>query len=140
MAEQESQTHYINTDMEIRSNTEPLHLKAVFHGHQFFDMTERILEDGSWIGCYETGEQYIEPDANIAGFLDVVEGLEGAALYEWQKCTLRVFDIGYRAGYEPFRFEQMLTVETLSRVVIAGAVIRFSVYAPDPEHAPIRLP
>jgi hypothetical protein len=124
LSEQEIQTHYANTDLEISSDREPLALTAVFHRHQFFGMTERTLEDGSWLGRYETYEQYKEPDANLAGFLEVIEGLEGSAQDEWQKCTQREFDIGYMAGYEPFGFTQMLTVETLSKVVKAGVVIR----------------
>jgi len=134
--EQELHTHYANTDLEIDSKEEPFALKAVFQRHEFFAMTEQTLEDGSWLGRYETGEQYREPDANLAGFLGIVEDLEDVALDEWRKCTRREFDIGYMAGYEPFSFSQVLTVETLSRIVKAGAVLRLTIYAADPKDAP----
>lgn len=136
LEEQSVDTHYANTDLEIEADREPIALTAVFHQHEFFTLTERTKEDGSWHGSYETNDQYGEPDANITGFLDIIERLEGAALEAWQKCSRREFDIGYMAGYEPFNFTQMITLETLRRVVNAGAVIRITVYAAEPKPVP----
>ena len=136
VAEQGIYTHYANTDLEIGSDREPLELAAIFYRHQFFNMTEQTLEDGTWLGRYETGEQYTEPDSNMAGFLDVIEDLHGTALKEWQQCTRREFDIGYEAGHEPFCFNQMLTVETLTRAVKAGFIIRLTIYAAARKDAP----
>ena len=134
MKEQEREpepTHYANTDLKIDADSKPHALQTVFDRHGFFDMWERPDEANSWQGCFETGEQYHEPDANIARFLSVIESLEEHARLEWQACTRREFDIGYSTRYEPFDFHQDLSADTLSRIAKLGASLRITIYAPD---------
>jgi hypothetical protein len=94
------------------------------------------LNDGLWFcGFSWGGAWYDEPEPNIAAMLAVIEALDPPLRSAWAGCSLRVFDIGYDCGREPFAFRQELPAEILVRLAAVGASLRVTLYS-DPERRP----
>ena len=128
-------THYINTDLKLSAPTELAPMTTALEARGYFTLYDREV-DSHWESCCETGEQYDDPEPNIAAMLSVIEALDGPAKEVWQTCSIREFDIGYEGGYEPFSLKQGLSNEVLRRVVESGASLMITVYRAEPGVGP----
>ena len=78
------------------------------------------------------GDSFEEPDANIAKMLNAIESLTHRQRVIWSRCNLREFNIGYDCGDEPWSFNQGLSNETLGRIAVARATVRWTLYPDRP--------
>jgi hypothetical protein len=121
---------YRNTDLDLASAEDLTALAAAFEAGGVPPLHVTRGEDEQWYACFETDEQYNEPEPNIAAMLDVVEALAPPLRSAWAACSLREFNIGYDCGLEPWAFNQGLSAEILGRIAAAGASLRVTLY-PD---------
>jgi hypothetical protein len=93
--------------------------------------------DEEWLDKFklECAEGYDEPEPEIAALLAAVEALDPPMRSTWVAGSLRVFDLGYDCGLEPFAFRQGLSAETLARLAAVRATLRFTLFS-DPEASP----
>jgi hypothetical protein len=127
-------TRYLNTDLDLTSADDLTALAAAFEVRGFALMRPVTqLNDGQWFCGFSMGGMwYDEPEPNIAAMLTVIEALDPPLRSAWLACSLRMFDIGYNCGQEPFGFNQGLSTEILGRMAAAGASLRVTLY-PDRE-------
>lgn len=123
---------YLNTDLDLTSADDLTALAAAFEAAGVFSLHVTRGEDGLWYACFETDEQYTEPEPNIAAMLAVVESLAPPLRSVWAGCSRREFNIGYDCGLEPWAFNQGLSAGLLVRIAAAGASLRVTLY-PDRE-------
>jgi hypothetical protein len=126
---------YLNTDLDLTSTDDLTALAAAFEAAGFLTLHVACGEkSGLWSACFETGEQHLEPETNIAAMLTVIEGVPLALRSVWANCSRREFNIGYDCGREPWAFNQGLSPELLRRIAAAGAGLRWTLY-PDREQS-----
>jgi hypothetical protein len=130
-------THYLNTDLDLTSADDLTALAAAFEDRGLALMRGVTrLNDGQWFCGFSMGGMwYDEPEPNIAALLAVIEALDLPLRSAWAGCALRVFDIGYDCGQEPFAFNQGLSAEILGRMAAAGVSLRVTLY-PDRDIRP----
>ena len=127
--------HYLNTDLDLVSANELTALTAALESRGLYSLHMAHAANGLWRASFETETQHVEPDANIVGICEVLEGLEGQMADALKECTLREFNIGYDCGSEPHSFSHELSLATLRRIVDVGATLRITLYRPDSSSA-----
>ena len=130
---------YLNTDLDLTSADDLTALAAEFEAARVRPLHVTHGEDGLWYACFETDEQHVEPESNIAAVLAVVESLAPPVRAVWAGCSRREFNVGYDCGLEPWAFNQELSAKLLGRMAAAGASLRVTLY-PDREHRKPNLP
>lgn len=130
-------THYRNTDLDLTSADDLTELAAQLEARGLALMRRVIrLNDGQWFcGFSWGGDWYDEPEPNIAVMLAVIEALDPPLRSAWAGCSLRVFDIGYDCGREPFAFHQELSAAILMRLAAVGATLRITLYSDSDREA-----
>ena len=131
---------YLNTDLDLISDSDLTALASALETGGVFPLHVTRGEDGRWYATFETDKQHTEPEANIAAMLTVVESLDASLRSAWARCSLRVFDIGYDCGLEPWGFNQALSSETLRRIAAAGASLRVTLYPDRDQSTPTEAP
>jgi hypothetical protein len=124
-------THYINTDLDLTSADDLTELAAAFEVRGL-TLMRRVtrLADGQWFCGFSMGGPWFEePEPNIAAMLAVIEALDPPLRSAWAGCSLRVFDVGYDCGQEPFAFRQDLSAELLVRLAAVGGSLRVTLYS-----------
>jgi hypothetical protein len=135
-AHMEAVTRYCNTDLDLTSPNELTALAAALEGRGLALMRPVIrITEGWFCGFSWGGEWFDEPEQSIAAMLAAIEALDPSLRAAWAACSLRVFDIGYDCGREPFAFRQELSAEALVRLAAVGATLRVTLYS-DPEASP----
>lgn len=127
---------YLNTDLDLTSTGDLTALAAAFEAHGVPPLHVTRDADGLWYARFETGEQYEEPEPNIAAMIAVVESFAEPLRAVWAGCTLREFNIGYDCGAKPWAFEQGLSSQLLGRVAAVGASLRITLYPPESASRP----
>lgn len=123
----EATFNYLNTDMDLESNHDISVLADVFQKQGIVLILHVTrAENGKWYASFETHQQYPDPEANICGFLNQIEGLNSDARTVWRTCVKREFNIGYECGKKPWAFNTALSSPTLKR--IADAALRITLY------------
>jgi len=123
--------HYINTDSDLVATGDLTSLAVALSSKGLFQLHVSQHDDGLWYATFETGEQFDEPEQNIAAFLRVIETLDAASRSVWSACAMRAFNIGYETGDEPMGFQSRLATATLARAVAVGASIHITLYPAD---------
>jgi len=123
---------YLNTDLDVTSSNDLTALAAVFESRGVFPLHVTCGDDGLWYATFETLDQHIEPEPNIAAILSIAESLVEPHRSVWVGCTRREFNIAYDCGAEPWAFNQGLSCGLLGRIAGVGASLRFTLY-PDRE-------
>lgn len=136
------ETHYLNTDLDLVAPCDLTSLALALTHRGLFTFHVLQREDGLWLARFETNEPFLEPDQNIAAMLDAIEALDEPLRNLWQACTIRVFDIGYDCGEEPWGFNQQLATATLARIAAVGAALMITLYPADrlDSHTPASSP
>ena len=122
---------YLNTDLDLVSSSDLTALNAALEARGLLSLHLAQTTGNQWRASFETQTEYAEPDANIAGFCKVLEGLEGSLADDLRTCALREFNIGYECGPEPHSFGGAVSLATLRRIVEAGATLRITLYRPE---------
>jgi hypothetical protein len=132
----EAVTRYCNTDLDLYSPNELTALAAALErrGLALMRPVMRITE-GWFCGFSWGGECFDAPEQSISAMLAAIEALDPPLRSAWAGCSLRVFDIGYDCGKEPFAFRQELSAGILVRLTAVGATLRITLYS-DPETSP----
>src|SRR5688572_16826847 len=112
-------TRYCTTDLDLYS-AEDLTALAAGLEIQGFAIARPLtrLASGEWFSGFSLRRdaEYDEPEPQIAAMLAVVEKLDPPLRSAWAGCSLRIFDLGYDCGREPFAFRQELSAGTLARL------------------------
>lgn len=143
----EAITRYVATDLNLYSTGDlaalaaALEARGLYVGHRALwldDSARERVAGPQWFWRFQAGgeEPRSEPEPEIAAMLSAVEALDAPLRSAWAACTLRVFDIAYDCGLEPFAFRQGLSVELLARLAAAGGALRVTLYS-DPETSPV---
>jgi hypothetical protein len=134
-------THYLTTDLDLYS-TEDLAALAAGLEVRGFAIVRPLTRFGREWHCgfsLRRDAEYDEPEPQIAAMLAAIEALDSPLRSAWAGCSLRLFDVGYDCGREPFVFRQELSTETLARLAAVGATVRVTLYA-DREEGPAGPP
>jgi hypothetical protein len=123
---------YLNTGLDLTSAEDLTALAAAFEAGGVPPTHVTRGEDGLWYACFETDEQYTDPEQNIAPMLVVVESLAPPLWSVCASCSRREFNIGYDCGVHPWAFNQALSAELLGRMARARTALRVTLY-PDRE-------
>ncbi len=123
--------HYINTDLDLIGPDDLTLLAADFEGQGIPPLYVTRGEDGLWYTCFETNEQFDEPEPNISAMLAVIESLGEPVRRIWWACTRREFNIGYEGGSEPRSFNNGLSSRTLRRMAEVGVSLGITLYPPE---------
>jgi hypothetical protein len=121
------QTRYLNTDLDLVSTVDLSPLAATLEAKGLFQLHLAQTEEDCWIACFETSEQYEDPESTIAAMLSVIEHLDAPAQQIWQGLTLCEFNIGYGCGDEPWA--QSLSNTLLQRLAAVGASLGMTLYS-----------
>lgn len=76
------------------------------------------------------------PESQITAALTVIESLDADLRAVWEACSLRLFDIGFDGGREPFHLQHGLSPATLARLAAVGGTLRITLYAVEEPDAP----
>lgn len=130
-------THYLTTDLDLYSGEELGSLAAELDRRGFAIARPLSELSNEWFCGFSlrSDEQYEEPEPQIVAMLAIIEALDPPARSVWAGCSVRMFDIGYDCGREPFFIRQELSTGTLARLTAVGATLRVTLYA-DPEASP----
>ncbi len=126
---------YLNTDLDLTSPVDLTSLVTALEATGLLPLHSARREDGLWYATCETGEQFGEPEANIAAMLAVIEALPEGPRATWSACTRRELNVGFDCGAKPWAFNQTLSSELLGRIAAVGASLRITIYPPRPEHS-----
>jgi hypothetical protein len=128
--------HYLNTDLELASDEDLSALTAAFEAKGMWTLFVAAPgADGLWYANFEMrwDDKIWEPEPTIAAMLDVIESQTEPLQLVWSRCKVRDFNIGYDCGSEPWAFNQGLSNALLTRIVAAGASLRWTLYPSRPE-------
>jgi hypothetical protein len=121
--------HYINTDLDLVSQSDLTALAAALEAQGFLALHVGHGPDLRWRGCLETDVQYTGPEPNISAMVDAIENLNPSILRDWQGCCFREFNIGYASGCGPGQIANRLSVPLLARLAKLKASAGIAVYA-----------
>lgn len=122
--------HYLNTDLELESDTDHMVLVRELLERAFFDLYAGEIEDG-WRATLEIGAYTRKPERAIRKMLDVISSISDESRSVWEACRTREFDIGYECGEAPKGwscFRQPLSPDLLARIAAVGAGLRITIY------------
>jgi hypothetical protein len=126
--------HYLNTDLELASDEDLSALTAAFEAKGMWTLFVAAPgADGLWYATFEIDHLNEEPEPTIAAMLDVIESQTEPLQLVWSRCKVRDFNLGYDCGSEPWAFNQGLSNALLTRIVAAGASLRWTLYPSRPE-------
>ena len=119
-------THHINTDLELES------LEDLTPIVKAFGTDVVVLYHGEAMGhrraSFEVSGLVAEPDALINHFCMFVEALSASERAVWDRCSRKVFDIGYQCGVGSTAFQSQLRTQTVQRVAALGASVVITIY------------
>lgn len=132
---QKSKINYLNTDLDLISNTPFEKLTRFLNKFGSFELHYGQEQNKKWFGRYEVLSDYENPEQTLRQFLKIIDRLRGNELKEWRKCTRKIFDIGYDCGKEPWGFSNSLSNETIKKIGALGAEIKITIY-PEVQYVP----
>ncbi len=123
----ERETHYLNTDLEIRSRTPVVHLCEEFTGHCWV-LYQTLGDDGNWYVTIETNHiENSSAESDIKTMLAVVPKLSHIARRQWDGCHFRNFNMGFDCG-DTWGYPHLLSVDCIRAVAEAGCSISITLY------------
>lgn len=128
----ETETHFINVDLELRAATELTELVQAFEPGAMA-LNCMVVDDG-YLANLELATQPSEAEAAIRSFIKLIDKLPPRARELWD-ASRRDFSIGVEAGSTPSSFELALTPAVLRLAADVGARITFVVYVNAPASA-----
>ena len=91
-------------------------------------------DDSPFVARYEIDDQVTikTPEALVAAFSTLIEGLSGLALQQWNQAARRVIDFGYEIDAKSGRIEDSITPPTLARLAALNITLAWTLYPKDP--------
>lgn len=125
----DDETEFLNVDLELRADFLPELVYERMKNH-VFDMYFGESTRGEYLFSCEIEDFTIrDADLIINEFCDLVDQFSINERAEWDRCTSRVFDLGYRSRSSENKIHTTrIRRETLSRINAVGAEIVISVY------------
>ena len=124
-----SKCHHINTDLELES------LEDLAPIVESFGSDVAVLFHGEAMGhhraSFEVAGLAADPEALLNHFCMFAEALPEPARAIWDRCSKKVFDIGYESGTDAPAFRSELRAQTVNRVAALGASIVVTIYPPS---------
>ena len=129
---------YLNTDLVIESTDDLTNLSTALEQTDalvlYNDPTadggwEALIEAGGEVGSPQDGGDY-SPDGHISWFLDCIEALPAELQAVWRRSAVREFDLGFRCGFRPFGYQEVVSSAVLQRLVDHCASLRITIYPP----------
>jgi hypothetical protein len=120
------ETQFRNVDLEVSSATDLRWLVEEFGG----DVRNLYCGSahGHFLATFETDAIAGDPDTLIGFFCNLVENLPQEGRRAWDEALLRIFNIGYDAGYEPRAYQSDLRPDTVAAISRIGASVRITIY------------
>lgn len=124
-------THYLTTNLDLYSAEDLTALAAELDRLGFAVARPLIRFTREWFCGFSLRRdaEFDEPESQIVAMLAIIETLDPPFRSAWGGCSVRVFDIGYDCGREPFFIRQELSTGTLARLAAVGATLRVTLYA-----------
>jgi len=118
--------HHINTDLELESLEDLTPIVAAFGT----DVV--VLFHGEAMGhrraSFEVSGLVADPDALLNHFCMIAEALSAPERAVWDRCSKKVFDIGYQCATGTTAFQSQLRARTVQRVAALGASVVITMY------------
>ncbi|MEM6256319.1 MAG: hypothetical protein AAF821_25680 [Cyanobacteria bacterium P01_D01_bin.156] len=124
----ESKIRYLNTDLELVSDSDLTSLVAVVEARDLC-ILHCAQHEGLLYANLELLSQYGEPETTVAEMLIVIESLDAVSRAIWHNCTKRAFDIGYECGQTPRHLNQSLSAKLLERIAAVKASLHITIYS-----------
>ena len=131
MPDQSSETHYINTDLDLNGPLDLAPLVKHLSSHRMHaPHFERVPRKG-YIARFETNRQYAKPQATITAILSAIEAMPRTLEPVWGACAQRCLNIGYQCGAGPHAIEHGLSSDVLRRMAEGGLSLGITLYRVD---------
>ena len=128
MRNSKAEIKFLNVDLEVRG---PNDLQPLIDdlGDDVINLHAGRVHD-HYVAIFEAPES---GDANeLIGYLcHIIDNLAPDARRIWNEASLKVFDLGYEAGYGPKSYESTLRPETVAAVANVGGALRVTIYPID---------
>ena len=131
-----SKITYLNSDLELKSTS------------SFDDLNKFLDEDGAWSlhydqdcdqgktrgwhGIYEIDNHYDTPNETLKEFLSLLLKMDEKSESQWNKCSIREFDIGYECGKEPRTYKNEIPCSILETLTELNIGLRITIYSGEP--------
>jgi len=122
----DSETQFRNVDLEVSSASDL--------GWLVEELGEDVTKlycgpaQGHFLATFEANHVVGDPDELIGFFCGLIEALPGDRQRAWGQAFLKIFNIGYDAGYEPRAYQSDLRPDTVAAIAGVGASVRITIY------------
>ena len=119
---------YLNTDLNLKSFTHFNELNNFLNKNGTFSLHYEKIKEKKYIGTYETEIGSSSPDKTIKKFLKKLLRMDTVSRKQWDKCSLKEFDIGYECGQKPLSFNNEIKDTILKDLTKLNIGIRITIY------------
>ena len=119
-------THFLNVDLDIRSNSNLEPLVAALGKRVINLATYRSKR--TYYAYLELSSEVKSADAAIRAFCRLIESLPDVERNLWNSAKIREFNIGVQSGDEPHSFGIALEERTVKSAAEVGARIALTLY------------
>jgi hypothetical protein len=119
---------YINTDLELSSDSELTELVNTLERLGLQSLNEPKNNEHKWVATLETSSSDGSPVEHIETLVTIIEGLDSRSRQTWENCSRRDFDIGLAGDPGEFSTTWGLPNSLLRRVADIGASLSVTVY------------
>jgi hypothetical protein len=116
----------LNTDLELSADFNLRRLIDAMKESGVYLLNEETLSSGCAV--FESCLHSITAAETISSLVGVIEALPADARTAFDRCTSRIFDIGYRSGFEPASISSNLPVPLLQRIADLKASVSITIY------------
>src|SRR5450631_1208639 len=122
----DSGTQFRNVDLEVSSASDL--------GWLVEELGEDVTKlycgpaQGHFLATFEANHVFGDPNALIGFFCGLIEALPGDRQRDWREAFLKIFNVGYDAGYEPRAYQSDLRPDTVEAIARIGASVRITIY------------
>lgn len=127
MGSSQSQSRFLNVDLEIEGDESLEPLVAVLSSSLFELRVER--RRGRVLAAYETPGTSDDLGATLRALARAVKRLDPRARRVWSRARRRDFDVGIQAGTRPWCFRLPVAAKDLALILQIGGRLVLTVYA-----------
>jgi hypothetical protein len=121
----ESTTEFLNVDLDLHGRDGLDDLIDAFGGSVF------VLQRTAHQLSLEMTQSFPSADETLLGWVSLIEKLSPRARRLWDRCELRSFNIGIRAGRRPHQMCFDISKRAVSSVADVQSEIAITVYGPS---------